>query len=104
MDLSKTYDCLLHDPLITNRTVYDFGQTAFALITDCLINHLQQVKIGSSFSFYLLIFKGFPQALQLGQMIANPGKCHILFLVSTIDYNNITLVVKNTRIKSSWMN
>ena len=104
MDLSKTQDFLLHDPSITNLTVYDFGKTALILITDYLINHPQRVKIGSGFSSYLLIFKGFPQALQLGLMVANPGKCHILFLRSTIDYNNITFMVKNTRIKSSGMN
>lgn len=46
MDLGKTHDCHLHDPLIAKLTVYDFDKTALPLITDCLINHLSHVKEG----------------------------------------------------------
>ena len=39
IDLSKTYDCLLHDPLVEKLSVYDFGKTVLDLINDYLINH-----------------------------------------------------------------
>ena len=63
MDLGKTHDCHLHDPLIAKLTVYDFDKTALPLITDCLINHLSHVKEGWIFSSDLPMFEGFPLAL-----------------------------------------
>ena len=49
----KQSDCLPHDLLIAKLVVYDFDNKALALITDNLTNHLQRVKIGSTFSAYL---------------------------------------------------
>ena len=49
----KQSDCLPHDLLIAKLAVYDFDNKALALITDNLTNHLQRVKIGSTFSAYL---------------------------------------------------
>ena len=49
----KQSDCLPHDLLIAKLVVYDFDNKALALITDNLTNHLQRVKIGSTFRAYL---------------------------------------------------
>ena len=49
----KQSDCLPRDLLIAKLAVYDFDNKALALITDNLTNHLQRVKIGSTFSAYL---------------------------------------------------
>ena len=61
MDVSKGYDYLPQDLLIANFDVHGFDNAALALINDYLTNHLQWVKIGSTFSSYLEILRGFPQ-------------------------------------------
>ena len=47
MDLSKAYDCLPYDLLITKRATYGFDNMALALITDYLTNSNLQ-------TFYLI--------------------------------------------------
>ena len=58
MDLSKAYDCPPHDFFIVKFIASGFYKTALSLTTDYLTNRLQCVKIGSTFSSYLEIFRG----------------------------------------------
>ena len=55
IDLSKAYDCLPHDLLVAKCETYVFDNTSLVVITDCLINHLQPVQIGSLFNSYLIL-------------------------------------------------
>ena len=61
MDLSKAYDCLLHDLLLAKLSVYGFEDSVTSLISDYVSKRYQPVKTGSVFSSYLEILRGVPQ-------------------------------------------
>ena len=71
MDLSKAYNFLPHDLLIAKLEAYGFDNTGLALITDYLKNHLQQVKIGATFSLYLQILRNVAKGSILGPILFN---------------------------------
>ena len=48
MDLSKAYDCILHDLLIAKLSAYGIDSVGLQLISDYLSRHKQRTKIGSS--------------------------------------------------------
>ena len=50
MDLSKAYDCLLHDLLLAKLAAYGFGPNSLALISNYLLQRKKHVKVGSTFS------------------------------------------------------
>ena len=58
IDLSKVFDCMTHDLLIANLYALNFGMNALNLIFDYLTERKQRVKINSSFSSYMDIFRG----------------------------------------------
>ena len=66
MDLRKKYDCLPHDILIVKLAECWFDKAALYLIQYYLSNWCQRVKIGSSFSPIVDIYRGFPQGSKLG--------------------------------------
>ena len=71
MDLSKSYDCPPQDLLIAKLAAYCFYNTALALITDYLTNHLQRLNIESNFSSYLEIIRDVPQGSLLRPILFN---------------------------------
>ena len=50
MDLSKAYDCILHELLIAKLKYYGIENGSLQLLLDDLTNQKQKTKIGSSFS------------------------------------------------------
>ena len=65
MDLRKKYDCLPHDILIVKLAACWFDKAALYLIQYYLLNWCQRVKIGSSFSPFVNIYRGFPRGYKL---------------------------------------
>ena len=61
-DLSKAFDCITRDLLIAKTHALNFDMNALNLIFGYLTGRKQRVKINSSFSLYLDIFPGIPQA------------------------------------------
>ena len=57
-DLSKAFDCLPHDLMITKLHAYGFDTP---LLNSYLIERYQRVKLNNSFSEYHLIKYGVPQ-------------------------------------------
>ena len=68
MDLSKSYDCLPHDLLITKFSAYRFENSATSLISNYLSKRHQRVKIGSAFSFYFEILRSVLQGSILDRL------------------------------------
>ena len=59
-DLSKSFDCLLHDLIVAKLDAYGFKNDALCLIFTYLNNRKQRAKINSSFSSFQNIISGVP--------------------------------------------
>ena len=70
-DLSKAFDCIVHDLLIAKLHAYGFDYTALALVNSYLSGRKQRTKIGISFSNWTEIILGVPQGSILGPLFLN---------------------------------
>ena len=61
MDLSKAYDCLHHDLLIARLEAYGLENGSLKLLLDSVTFRKQRTKVGSAFSKWSKIRRGFPQ-------------------------------------------
>ena len=59
LDLSKRFDCILHDLLIAKLDAYDFDKEA--LIYSCLKNRKESVRINNAYSTFLELISGVSQ-------------------------------------------
>ena len=62
MDLSKPFDCLSHNLLIEILKTYGLSDKALKLFLNYLTNRKQCAKVGSSFSNWEEIYKGYLKA------------------------------------------
>ena len=69
MDLSKAFDCLLHDTLPSKLSAYGLSEDSVLLLTSYLPYRKQQIKIGSVVSSWANINKGVPQGSILGPLL-----------------------------------
>ena len=69
MDLSRVYDCLLHDLLVAKLKAYSVGKPALNLISNYLSHRKQKTKIVSSYSDWYEIVRGVPQGSILGPLL-----------------------------------
>ena len=66
MDLSKAFDCILHDLLIAKLSAYGLNDEALAYIFLYLSGRKQSVKISNCYSIFQLTLLGVPQRSILG--------------------------------------
>ena len=71
MDLSKAYDCIVHDLLIAKLEAYGFDRDSLRFMYSYLTGRGQRVKVGSSCSSLGNIKIGLPQGSVLGPMLFN---------------------------------
>jgi len=86
-DLSKAFDCLVHDLLIAKLHAYGFDISSLRLLLNYLTNRLQRVKINSNISSWRDIETGVPQGSILGPELFNFNS-NDLFLFMTLDVAN----------------
>ena len=70
-NLSKAFDCICHDLLISKLNAYGLSLPALKLITDYLRNRKQRTKIGLIYSDWEDIILGVPQGSKLGALSFN---------------------------------
>ena len=70
-DLSKAFDCILHDLLITKLAVCGFNYHSLRIMESFLSNRQQRTKINNAFSRYSEIIYGVPQGSILGPLLYN---------------------------------
>ena len=68
-DLSKAYDCIPHDLLITKLEAYGFDNYTIRYIHSRLKNRNQCVKINNTYSDLLDIISGVPQGSIVGLVL-----------------------------------
>ena len=71
MDLSKAFECIPHDLLITKLHAYGFSFETLTFLNSFLRNRKQCVKINNIYSDFLKIFSGVPQGSILGLTLVN---------------------------------
>ena len=71
MDLSKAYDCLPHDLMVTKLEAYSLAKGNLQLISDYLSYGKQTTKIGSAYSHCANIIRGIPQGSMLRPLLFN---------------------------------
>ena len=70
-DLSKAFDCLIHDLLLAKLNAYGFHYNSMKLIYSYLSNRLQRVRVNCSYSSWNEIIYGVPQGSILGTLLFN---------------------------------
>ena len=71
MDLSKAFDSLNHDLLLTKFQAYGLDNNAVSFMRSYLTNRLQRCKINNFFSEWAKISAGVPQGSLLGPLLFN---------------------------------
>ena len=84
-DLSKAFDCLLHDLLIAKLHAYGFEMKALRFVYSYLRERKQRVKIDNTYSNWEEIIFGVPQGSILGPLLFNIHLCDLFFIVKDID-------------------
>ena len=71
MDLSKAYDCLPHDLIMTKLETYGLDTNSIRILFDYLSCRKQRTKMGSSYSIWSEVLHEIPQGSMLGSLIFN---------------------------------
>ena len=71
MDLSKAYECLRHNFFIVKLEPYGLDKPSLNLVNSYLRLRKQRKKLGSSYSDWANVTKGFPQRSILAAVLSN---------------------------------
>ena len=87
-DLSKAFNCLLHEVLIAKLGAYDFDKSSLKLIHSYFSNRKQRVKINDRYSLWSEILFGVLQGSILGPLFFNIFICDLFYFLDDFDIAN----------------
>ena len=87
-DLSKAFDCIVYELLISKLHAYCFNINSLEFIHSYLYNRIQRVKINTSFSHWSKVELGIPQGSIKGPLLFSIYICHLFFDIIEIDIAN----------------
>ena len=87
-DLSKAFDCLVHDLLIVKLHVYGFEYNPIKLIYSYFNERYQRVRINSTYSYWSEIIFGVPQSSILGPLFFNTYVLDLFMFCGDSDISN----------------
>ena len=71
MDLSKAYNCLPHNLMVSKLEVYGVAKESLQLISDYLSYRKQRTKISSAYNDWANVIRRFPQGSILRPLLLN---------------------------------
>ena len=87
-DLSKAFDCLLHELLIAKLHAFGFHKKSLKLVQNYLSNRQQRVKINDSYSSRREILYGVPQGSILVPLLFNIIICDMFYFLEDYEIAN----------------
>ena len=88
MDLSKAFDCILHDLLLAKLSAYGLSDDALAYMFSYLSGRKQCVKINNFYSVFQLIFSRVPHGSILGSILFNIFINDLMFFIKNANLHN----------------
>ena len=84
-DLSKAFDCILHDLFIAKLAAYGFDYNSLQMLQSYLLNRKQRTKINNAYSKYCETLFGIPQGSILGSLLFNIYICDMFYDINDCD-------------------
>ena len=87
-DLSKAFDCIVHDLLIAKLHALGFNLNSLNFVSNYLTNRKQRTRIENEYSEWSDIEFGVPQGSILGTLLFNIYMCDAFYIIEDIDIAN----------------
>ena len=100
MDLSKAFDCILHDLIIAKLAAYGLDDTALQLIFSYLKNRKPCARINNTYSNFENIITGVPQGSIAGSLLFDFPINDLFFFIESSSIHNFT----DDNTLSAWAN